>query len=80
MQEKRGTHSRGRDLSGSCAYVGRNSPEHQCIQFRGISEGEKYADDIRTACKFEIQIWEPKIIITTFLILGNRKLTSVSSN
>lgn len=59
-------------MSGSCAYVGRNSPEHQCIQFRGISEGEKYADDIRTACKFEIQIWEPKIIITTFLILGNK--------
>lgn len=32
--------------SGSCAYVSRNSTEHQCIKFCRISEREKYINDI----------------------------------
>ena len=67
MQEERCENYRSRDMSRSRPYAGRNSAKHECIVFYRVSEREKYTNDIRTACQFEIQIWEPTFLVQRIL-------------
>ena len=46
MQAQRSAYSRGRNLSRSRPYAGRNTAEDECIRFCGVLKGKKYPDDI----------------------------------
>ena len=41
-------------MPGSCPYASKHTAEHKRIAVYGIPEGEKFADDIRPACKPEV--------------------------
>ena len=46
MQAKRSAYSRGRNLSRSRPYVGRNTTENECVRICGVFKGKEYPDDI----------------------------------
>jgi len=48
-------------------YAGEYTTKDECIEFRRVSEGEKRTNDIRQACKFEVQIWEQEILVQRIL-------------
>lgn len=46
-------------------HVSNNTAQNECIEIYGDIERKKQFDDIRSICKFEVQVWEQ-----TFLVLG----------
>ena len=54
MQAERDRNNRSRGMPGSRAYVNPNSTEIFCIRSDGISEGKKFANDLRETCQSEI--------------------------
>jgi len=41
-----------------------NSAEAERIEFHGVLEREECVDDNRSACEFEVQVWEPALLVT----------------
>ena len=46
-------------------HVSNNTAQNECIEIYGDIERKKQFDDIRSICKFEVQVWKQ-----TFLVLG----------
>lgn len=45
------------------SYVSKYSTENKCGKFCRVFEGKKLFNDIRSPCKFKIQIWQPTILV-----------------
>ena len=66
QMERCGDHRRAHD-AGSYTPSCECAAQIQYLTVHGILEREKRNDDLRTTCKFEVQVWKPKL-------LGNRIL------
>ena len=57
MRAKRGGNNQGRSVFRPHTYAGEYSTPHKYSTIHGISQGEKYIDDIRQTFELEIQVW-----------------------
>lgn len=57
-----GRDDRAEGDGGSYPFAGVDPAEVQRVEFHGVSEGEECAEDLRSACELEIQIWEPTLL------------------
>ena len=67
MQKKRCRNSRGRDMPRPCAYACKDTTKFKCFKFCRVFERKKYTYDLRTACKFKIQIWKSPFLVQRIL-------------
>lgn len=56
---------RSKCMRRAYTHVSNNTAQNECIEIYGDIERKKQFDDIRSICKFEVQVWEQ-----TFLVLG----------
>lgn len=54
-------------MSGSYTYACVHTAQNICGEFHGVSEGQKFSDDIRETCQHEIQIWQQEILVQGLL-------------
>ena len=73
MQEKGCRNNRGRSMSGPYTYARPDTAEYKRIGFHGISEGEKFANDLRPARESKVQVRQPKILVPGILRRYGRK-------
>ena len=67
MQKKRCRNSRSRDMPRSCAYACEDTTKFKCFKFCRVFERKKYTYDLRTPCKFKIQIWKSPFLVQRIL-------------
>ena len=67
MQKKRCRNSRGRDMPRPCAYACKDTTKFKCFKFCRVFERKKYTYDLRTPCKFKIQIWKSPFLVQRIL-------------
>lgn len=46
--------------------------QNECVEFYGILKGKISAYDIRQACKFKVQVWEPSLLVRRVLCKHSR--------
>ena len=47
----------------SHSYVSEYPTAFKCSTIHGISQGEKYVDDIRPTCESKVQVWQPSFLV-----------------
>ncbi len=57
----------------SRTHVSANTTKVQCMGNNGISEREKFVNDIRQACELKIQVREPTFLVQRVLCGHGRK-------
>ena len=67
MQKKKCRNSRGRDMPRPCAYACKDTTKFKCFKFCRVFERKKYTYDLRTPCKFKIQIWKSPFLVQRIL-------------
>ena len=67
MQKKKCRNSRGRDMPRPCAYACEDTTKFKCFKFCRVFEREKYTHDLRTPCKFKIQMWKSPFLVQRIL-------------
>ena len=63
VRREEGGDNRGKCMSGSHTYAGEHTALFKYSTIHGISQGEKYTNDIRQTCKFEIQVWKSAFLV-----------------
>ena len=58
---------RGRDMPRPCAYACKDTTKFKCFKFCRAFERKKYTYDLRTPCKFKIQIWKSPFLVQRIL-------------
>ena len=56
-----------RSMPGPYPYAGEYTAEYKRITVYGVSEGKKFADDIRSACEPKVQVWESPLLVSGLL-------------
>lgn len=72
-EQKRCRDHRGRGVPGSHPYAIEYPATLKYITIYGISQGKKQSNDLRSACKFEIQIRIEKFLVPRVLCRYGRK-------
>ena len=65
----RGRNYRGRDLPRPYPYAGEYPAQIQCITVYGISQREKFADDIWPTCESEVQVRKPAVLVQRLCVI-----------
>ena len=60
-------------MSRSYTHAGEYTTIYKYITIRGISQGEKFTNDIRSTCKYKIQVWKSDILVSRILCGHRRK-------
>ena len=50
-----------------CAYACKDTTKFKCFKFCRVFEREEYTYDLRTPCKFKIQIWKSPFLVQRIL-------------
>ena len=50
-----------------CAYACKDTTKFKCFKFCRVFERKKYTYDLRTPCKFKIQIWKSPFLVQRIL-------------
>ena len=66
-KRKKCRNSRGRDMPRPCAYACKDTTKFKCFKFCRVFERKKYTYDLRTPCKFKIQIWKSPFLVQRIL-------------
>lgn len=73
MQEKRDRNNRSRMYARSCTHASKDSTKIFGVRNSGVSEREKFTNDIRKTCKFEIQVWKSSFLVSGLFCRHSRE-------
>ena len=73
VRREEGGDNRSGSMCGSHSHARQHTAAPKCITVYGISQGEKYVNDIRPSFKSQIQIWKPTLLVPWLLCRHGRK-------